>query len=121
MPHDRPDAAAEYVDRVLELYRRTPGTLGHVRPADRRLAASLRARSVPLQTVQAALLLASARRAFRPPSAQPLAPIASLHYFLHVINELLAAPLETAYLDHLRRRMARLAPSLVAPEDHQTP
>jgi len=119
--HDRPDAAADYVDRLLELYRRTPGTLGHVRRADRRLAASLHARGVPLETVQAALLLASARRAFRPSSAEPLAPITSLHYFLHVIDELLASPPDPDYLDHLRRRMAPLAPALVMPPNHQRP
>ena len=110
-----------YADRLLELYRHTPGTSGHVRRADRDLAASLRARGVPLETVQAALLLASARRAFRPRSAQPLAPIASLHYFLPVIDEILASPPDPAYLDHLRRRMAPLAPELVTHPDHHLP
>lgn len=110
-----------YVDRLLELYRHTPGTSGHVRRADRDLAASLRARGVPLETVQTALLLAAARRASRPRFARPLAPIASLHYFLPVIDELIASPPDPAYLDHLRRRMAHLAPQLVTPPEHQLP
>jgi hypothetical protein len=110
-----------YVDRLLKLYRHTPGTCGHIRRADRRLAASLYARGVPLETVQVALLLASARRAFRPATAPRLAPIATLHYFLPVLDEILASPPDPAYLDHLRRRMAPLAPALVTPLDHQLP
>ncbi len=110
-----------YVDRLLALYRHTPGTCGHVRRTDRRLAATLRARGVPLETVQTALLLASARRAFRPASAPPLAPIATLHYFLPVLDEILASPPDPDYLDQLRRRMAPLAPVLVTPLDHQLP
>ena len=45
---------------------------------------------IPLTTVETALLLASLRRANRRPDALPLGPIRSLHYFLPVIEELLA-------------------------------
>ncbi len=114
-----PAPSDRYRDRLLELYRHTPGTCGHIRHADRHLAATLEARGVSLQTVQAALLLAAARRAFRPASALPLPRIASLHYFLPVIEEILASPPDAAYLDHLRRRLASLAPVLVTPIEHQ--
>ena len=46
--------------------------------------------SIPLTTAETALLLASLRRAARRPDALPLGPIRSLHYFLPVIEELLA-------------------------------
>lgn len=121
LTHARRPSPADYVARLLELYRHTPGTRGHVRPADRRLAALLCARGVPLETVHAALLLASARRTFRPAAAPPLAPIASLHYFLPVIDEILTSPPDPVYLDHLRRRLAPLAPELVTPLEHQLP
>jgi|SRR5215208_3432975 len=101
-----------YVEQVLDLYRRTPGTRGSARRADRRLAATLRQRGVPLELVDAALLVATARRALRPATAPPLAPIATLHYFLPVIEELLASPPDPAYFDYLRRRLASLAPAL---------
>jgi hypothetical protein len=113
--------ASRYADQLLALYRKTPGTCGHVRCADRRLAAALRARGVPLETVQTALLLASARRVFRPATATPLPPIGSLHYFLPVIDELLVSAPDPTYLDHLRRRMAPLAPELVTFPYHQLP
>ena len=103
-----------YVEQVLDLYRRTPGTRGLARRADRRLACTLRQRGVSLEVVDAALLLATARRALRPPTAPPLAPIATFYYFLPVIEELLASPPDPAYLDYLRHRLASLAPALVA-------
>jgi hypothetical protein len=106
---------------VLDLYRWTPGTAGIARRTDRRLAAALYDRSIPLKTVQAALLLAAGRRARRENDGPPLAPIATLHYFLPVIAELIAAPLEDGYLDYLRDNLASVAPALAAAFDHQIP
>jgi hypothetical protein len=110
-----------YAQRVLELYRWTPGTARVARRADRHLAATLYDRGVPLQTVHIALLLGAGRRACRPSDALPLAPIATLHYFLPVIDELIATPLEQGYLQYLRHNLATLAPALVAAFDHQIP
>jgi hypothetical protein len=114
-----PSAQLLYVDRVLELYRRTPGTSGAVRRADRQLAASLYRRQVPAGLVAVALLVATARRTLRPADAPPLRPIATLYYFLPVIDELLADPLDPGYLDWLRYRLASLAPDFIAAIGHQ--
>lgn len=103
-----------YAQTVLDLYRWTPGTAGIARRTDRCLAATLYDRSIPLQAVHAALLLAAGRRACRPRDAKPLTPIATLHYFLPVIDEIMATPLEDAYLDYLRNTLTTLAPNLVA-------
>jgi hypothetical protein len=114
-----PSARRRYVERVLELYRHTPDTLAYIRRADRRLAANLHDRGVPLRTVEDALILVTARRAFRSNDAPQLAPIASLHYFLPVIHELQTAPPDPGYLDYIRDRLARRIP---APDDaHQLP
>jgi len=110
-----------YVQRLLDLYCCTPHTSGFARPTDRRLAASLHDRHVPLHTVYAALLLATGRRALRPTSAPPLAKIASLHYFLPVIDEILATPLDPAYVEYLRRRLAPIAPALAVAAGPQLP
>ena len=109
-----------YARDLLELYRRTPDTPPKPRRADRILAAALYDRRIPLQIVHAALLLAAARRARRPDRATPLAPIATLHYFLPIIDELIAAPPDPGYLAYLRQTMATLAPAL-ADADHQLP
>ena len=40
------DGCEEYIRKVLEAYRKTPGTIGTVRRADRMLAAQLHQRGV---------------------------------------------------------------------------
>ena len=116
-----PTSRRIYVQRVLHLYRRAPGTSGQLRRSDRQLAGALHDRGVSLDVVRAALLVAVARRTLRSPSAPPLAPIATLHYFRPVIDELIAHPPEPGYVSYLRSRLATLAPDLVAAGDHQLP
>lgn len=110
-----------YVQRVLDLYRRAPGTSGQLRRSDRQLAGTLHDRGISLEVVHAALLVAIARRTLRSASATPLAPIATLHYLRPVIDELIAKPPEPGYLSYLRYKLASLAPDLVAAADHQLP
>ena len=74
----------EYVRRVLDAYRQTPGTAGTVRRPDRMLAAQLFQRGVSVQMIENALVLAAARRMMRPAEAPPLNTIRSLAYFLPV-------------------------------------
>ena len=59
----------EYVRKVLDAYRATPGTTGSVRRADRLLAAQLYLRGVPLIAIENALVLAATRRLVRPADA----------------------------------------------------
>lgn len=103
---ERPHTPTRYVAAVLDAYRHTPGTLGKVRLADRRLAAALHKGGVPLTTVEAALTLAAARRAHRADDAPPLGPIRSLHYVCPVITELLQHPADPAYIEYLKRVLA---------------
>ena len=49
------------VTAVLEAYRNSPATLGHVRASDRELAGHLFDSQVPLQVVRAAFALATLR------------------------------------------------------------
>jgi hypothetical protein len=95
---------SEYVRKILAAYCSTPGTTGHVRRADRLLAAQLFTRGVPLKTVENALILAAARR-LRPPEALPLSTIRSLAYFLPVIEELLELSISDDYFQYLRQRL----------------
>lgn len=97
----------DYVRRVLEAYRHTPGTTGRVHQPDRLLAAQLYQRGVPLETVQNALLLAAARRLFRPPAASPLAPVRSLAYFVPAIEEVLELKISPDYFRYVRDKLHR--------------
>jgi hypothetical protein len=97
----------EYVQRLLEAYRATPGTAGEVRRTDRLFAAQLHKRSVPLETVENALTLAAARRSARPADAPPLGTIRSLAYFSPVIEEVLQLKVGQEYFQHLRNKLQR--------------
>ncbi len=95
-----------YVETVLALYLKLPDTPHRHSCYDRRLATQLHQQNVPLAVVEAAFLLATARRVLRDPAFPPLSPIRSLHYFLPVIQELLDQPLPPNYLLYLRRKLA---------------
>jgi len=101
----------EYVRRLLEAYRATPGTCGAVRRPDRLLAAQLHQRGVPLEAVENALTLAATRRLARPADAAPLGIIRSLAYFSPVIEEVLSLQVSPGYFRYLRYRMARFTPA----------
>jgi hypothetical protein len=95
----------DYVRRLLDAYRTTPGTCGAVRRPDRLLAAQLHQRGVPLEAVENALTLATARRLARPANAPPLGIIRSLAYFLPVIEEALSLSVSPEYFRFLRQRI----------------
>jgi hypothetical protein len=98
----------QYVRRVLDAYRTTPGTCGAIRKPDRAFALQLFDRGVPLAVVENALVLACARRLARPADAAPLGVIRSLAYFAPVIDEVLELRVDDAYFRHLHQRLARI-------------
>ena len=107
------DGQEEYVRQVLEAYRKTPGTMGTVRRADRLLAAQLYQRGLSLKVIENALVLAATRRLIRPSEAPPLGTIRSLAYFLPVIEEVLEMRVSPDYFEYLRHKLARIAPAAV--------
>ena len=95
----------EYIRQVLEAYRKTPGTMGTVRRADRMLAAQLYQRGVSATVIENAFVLAATRRLIRPAGAPPLSTIRSLAYFLPVIEEVLELRVSPDYFRYLRRKL----------------
>jgi hypothetical protein len=106
-----PSERGLYVRRLLDQYRNLPGTLGHVRRTDRRLAEQLYLRGVPLSLVEAAFALATCRRLLRSADAAPLERVRTLHYYLGVVQELQEQPLDHDYLCYLKGKLATLAAS----------
>jgi len=100
-------AKKDYIRKVLNAYRRTPGTTGAVRRNDRLLAAVLYDRGVSVTVVENALILAASRRIFRSPDAVPLQPIRSLHYLLPVIDEVLQLRINQDYFRYLQFHVDR--------------
>ena len=103
------DGQEEYIRRVLEAYRKTPGTMGTVRRPDRALAAQLYQRGVSVSVIENAFVLAATRRLMRPADAPPLGAIRSLAYFLPVIEEVLGMRISPDYFQYVRRKLARIA------------
>ena len=97
----------DYVRRLLDAYRMTPGTCGVVRGADRVLATQLHERGVPIEAVENAFVLAAARRLIRPVGAAPLSAIRSLAYFVPVIEEVQQLQVGQEYFQHLRHKLQR--------------
>jgi hypothetical protein len=104
------DGQEEYVRQVLEAYRKTPGTTGTVRRADRLLAAQLYRRGLSVKVIENALVLAATRRLIRPSEAPPLGTIRSLAYFLPILEEVLEWRVSPDYFEYLRYKLTRIAP-----------
>jgi len=113
VPTDRSSSVGreDYVRKVLEAYRGTPGTCGNLRRPDRLLAIQLYQRGIPLHKVENALVLAAVRRLIRPADAPPLTTVRSLAYFLPVIEEVLETEVGEDYYQYARQKLQRLRPS----------
>jgi hypothetical protein len=105
------DGQEEYIRQVLEAYRKTPGTMGTVRRADRLLAAQLYARGISVSVIENAFVLAATRRLVRPADASPLGTVRSMAYFLPVIEEVLDLRVSPDYFQYLRYKLTRIAQS----------
>ena len=90
-------------ERLLAAYCALEETaLSRPSRADRRLANDLVARGLPFDLLQAAFILATARRRLASTSPQP---IRSLAYFIPIIDELLNDPPDPDYIQHLASRL----------------
>jgi hypothetical protein len=107
----QPSGREDYVRKVLEAYRNTPGTCGNLRRPDRLVALDLYQRGIPLNTVENALVLAAVRRLIRPADAPPLTTVRSLAYFMPVIEEVLETEVGEEYFQYARQKLQRLRPS----------
>ncbi|HMV51230.1 MAG TPA: hypothetical protein PKC13_25405 [Blastocatellia bacterium] len=96
----------EFVARVLNFYLHLPQTPARTSRTDRQLAAQWYAQGLTWETLEGALLLATARRSLRDPALPPLSPIRSLHYFVPLLEEVQATPLAPEYMQYLRGKLA---------------
>ena len=101
----------EYVRRVFEAFRKTPGTMGTIRHPDRMLAVQLYQRGVSVAVVENALVLGAIRRLIRRTDAPPLGTVRSLAYFLPVIEEVLELRVSPEYFKYLRQKLQRISPN----------
>lgn len=83
-----------------------PPTPARINRTDRQLAAQWYAQGLTWETLEGALLLATARRSLRDPALPPLSPIRLLHYFVPLLEEVQATPLAPEYVQYLRGKLA---------------
>jgi len=98
-------ARRSYVDSVVRNYLRLPGTPLRASRQDRRLAAALYDRHIPISTVWAAFVIAATRWAVRAPQQRPLDKIRSLYYFVPAIDEVLDTPPDATYIHYLATKL----------------
>lgn len=97
---------ASYLKQLLTRYCGLPGTAARrPSPYDRRLAQQLFDRGIDLDAIEAAFLLAIARRSCRDPNAPPLPAIRSLAYFLPIVEEVRGQKSDSEYLLYLRAKV----------------
>ncbi|MGH7809259.1 MAG: hypothetical protein ACREP5_03175 [Candidatus Binatia bacterium] len=106
----------EYVSRVLRLYLGLAETPRRSSRLDRRLAEELYEKQIRLEEVEAAMILASARRLLRSAAAPKLGPVRSLHYFLPVIDEIRSVPVPADYIAYLRGKLAAFEEGRLRPD-----
>ena len=97
-----------YADAIVRNYVRLPGTPLRASRGDRRLAAVLYDRGIPLPLVWAAFVIAAARWAIRSPTQCKLPPIRTLTYFLPAIDEALAISPDPGYVEYLAAKLRSL-------------
>lgn len=101
-----PGTRRRHVEAVIRNYLRLPGTPLRASRRDRRLAAQLHDRGVPLRVIWAAFVLAATRRVLRSPQQRKLEKIRTLHYFLGAIDEVLDTGLDQGYVEYLAAKIA---------------
>ncbi len=104
----RDDRQAEYLRSVREAFLQPACVCSAFTPADEKLAADLHRRGVPLANVCRAIWLGCARKYIAMLNGQPPAPIASLGYFIALLDEAAQAPVTDAYWEHVRQKMETL-------------
>jgi hypothetical protein len=107
-----------YRQTVVDLYLRLPETPRRLSRFDLRLVHQLWERQIPLPVIETAFLLATIRRAARRPGALPLGSIRSLHYFIPIVDELLAHPVPESYLTYLRSKVTLRPTARNTPATH---
>jgi hypothetical protein len=101
-------ARRAYVNAVVQHYVRLPGTPLRASRNDRKLAAALYDRHVPLRVVWAAFVIAGVRWAIRSPQQRRLDPIRTLYYFIPAIDEVLDTSPDSDYVLYIAGKLRPL-------------
>jgi len=97
-----------YVDAVRTLFLGLGCTSGRFGPSEAEQARNLEKRGISLHELEDAMIVGACRKYVSWLSNGPSDPIASLHYFESLIEEVRERPFQSAYRDHLRMEVKKL-------------
>jgi hypothetical protein len=103
-----PDSGESYVDSVRKLFMALSCTSGRFGPAEERLAEDFEQKGIPLGVIEDAMMVGACRKYVSWLNNGPSAPIASLHYFDAIIEELLERPFPPGYREHMHMQVQKL-------------
>lgn len=104
-----PDSSESYVDSVRKLFMALGCTSGRFGPADERLAEDFEQKGISLGVIEDAMMVGACRKYVSWLNNGPSAPIASLHYFDAIIEEVLERPFPPGYREYMQLQVGKLA------------
>ena len=104
-----PDSSESYIDSVRKLFVALSCTSGRFGPAEERLAEDFEQKGIPLSVIEDAMMVGACRKYVSWLNNGPSAPIASLHYFDAIIEEVLERPFPPGYREYMQMQVERLA------------
>jgi hypothetical protein len=103
------EASNGYVDAVRNLFLGLGCTSGRFGPPEVSQAHHLEKRAISLQELEDAMIVGACRKYVSWLSNGPSDPIATLHYFEPLIEEIRERPFPPGYRDYLRMEVKKLA------------
>jgi len=109
------------LEQAIALYSRAPDAPTKASRRDWAVAHHLLGSGVTLDTLKAAIALASLRRMIRPTGDLPLEPIRSFAYFKPLAQHLQRQPPDPGYIEYLDYKFRETFPSWPSPYDPVQP
>ena len=103
------EGSGDYVNAVRDLFLGLGCTSGRFGPPEAGQARNLEKRGISLQEMEDAMIVGACRKYVSWLSSGPSDPIASLHYFESLIEEIRERPFPPGYRDYLRMEVKKLA------------
>lgn len=104
-----PDSSESYVASVRRLFMTLGCTSGRFGTTEERLAEDFERKGIPLGVIEDAMMVGVCRKYVSWLNNGPSAPIASLHYFDAIIEEVLERPFPTGYREYMQMQVEKLA------------
>ncbi len=104
-----PDEEESYVGSVRKRFMTLGCTTGRFSPSDEQVARGLEQKGIPLAVIEDAMLVGACRKYVSWLNSGPSAPIASLHYFEPIIEEVMERPFPNGYRNYMRQQVDKLA------------